>query len=443
MFQTFLFVCYTEHLNLYDLLQMSDEDTRIAQIIGEEIMSSRVLNISEISPHYSVRRAFKHFGRFVSELAVKQSDIQWKDESLNDMEEIVRLIEKRCSEGNLKKLTITFDNNETKSCEFRTKVPECFKTIESLSIIQKNRRSTELDHCIETLLSACIGLKSLTLNRIGSNGKFLTALNATSLDKLSFDVCFFTESHFWLEFIQKRIPSLKTLIWKNVQILGLSMYAELFRHIENAFPHLEELSIDSKDILMDKFIEYTKFSQTTCLKILRLKCSLHHQHVTKALMQMWYLRELYIEFDDNRWNRWHEFTEEQKKAWKIAMQHLRMLEIIEIQLLKNRYGWDFFIELVANLPSVRLVTLQGNRPFRLKDIEDIVSCSPDIIGLQLDAPIKAFTPKLYNALVRNRSRWYRKSETLYIFANAHQVARLKTGIAGYDKKSDCICLRPL
>ncbi|XP_055310580.1 uncharacterized protein LOC129573690 [Sitodiplosis mosellana] len=424
-----------DHLDLYDLLQMSDEDTRIEQIIAEKIMPSRVLNISKIRNHYSIRHAFKHFGEHVRELVVKQSDIQWKDDKLSEIEEIIRLIGKRCSDGKLKKLSISFDMNDIKSSEFRTQVPECFKAIESLTIIHASRRSANFDHCLETLLTSCTGLKSLTLNRIGSNGKFLTALNAIKLQQLTIDDCYLTESKFWLEFVQKGIPSLEFFGWDNLHVYGLQFREEAFVHISTAFPCLGDLSFDAASVSMEKFITFAQLPGNP-LNVLQLKCSWHDYRVPTALPHLWYLQQLHIEFHD----RSNPIDEEQNTAWKYAMKSLTTLKIIKMQSSQYRFGWDTFIDLVANLPNVQLVHFQGKGQFLHKHIENIVSCSPQILGLKLDVPIKAFTPKLYNTLVRDRTRWYRKSPKLYIFMDAQKVSSLKKSVGDYATKANCISL---
>ncbi|XP_055301519.1 uncharacterized protein LOC129568033 [Sitodiplosis mosellana] len=446
-----------DQLNLYDLLQMADEDPRIEQVIAEKIMPSRVLNIGEISKHYSVRHAFKHFGRFVPEVVVKQSDIQWKDDKFSEIEEIVRLIGKRCADGNLKRLSITFDIKDKKSCEFRTEIPECFKTLKSLTIIQLSygtRRSANFEHCLESLLAGCTGLKSLTLSRYRSSGQFLKALNDMKLQELRIEKCFFTESKFWLEFIQKGIPSLKSFSWDDWGIAELKMREEVFGHISTAFQFLEELSFDSGSVSMKMFITFVTLP-VNLLKILRIKCSWYDDDVLVALSQMPNLQELHIEFAFARclgrlfhWSRWfssrsdwNSFSENRNTAWKNVMQRLTKLQIIKIQSIQYHFGWDSFIDLVTNLPDVQQVGFKGTRTFLRKNIEDIVSCSPQIHTLHLDVPIKSFSPKLYNTLVRDRSRWYRKSPALSIHMDAQKVSNLKQTVGDYATKANCICLR--
>ncbi|XP_055305994.1 uncharacterized protein LOC129570414 [Sitodiplosis mosellana] len=440
-----------DQLNLYDLLQMADEDPRIEQVIAEKIMPSRVLNIGEISKHYSVRHAFKHFGRFAPEVVMSLSDIQWKDDKLSEIEEIFRLIGKRCSDGNLKKLSITFDIKDKKSCEFRTDISECFKTLESLTIMHCKRQSAEFDHCLKSLLAGCTGMKSLTLNQIKSNGKFLSALEAIKIQELTIESCRLTESKFWLEMVQKGIPSLKSFNWNNFVIAGLDMLEEAFAHISTAFRNLEELCFDTAFVSMEKFITFAKL-QHNPLKVLRLKCSWYDYDVPVALSQMPYLQELHIDIHD-RWAHWsfrsrHYYQrrfsrngEEKNAAWKNAMQCFTKLEIIKIQSTQYCFDWGTYIDFVANLPDVREVGFKGTRAFRQKHIEDIVSMSPQIHTLKLDVPIEAsFTRKLYNTLVRDRSRWYRKSPALCIYMDAQKVSSLKKTVADYATKANCICL---
>ena len=430
---------------------MADEDTRIAQIIGEEIMPSRVLYIWGISKHYSVRHAFKHFGRFVPEIVIHQSDIQWKDDELSEIEEIFRLIAKRCSDGKLKRLTIGFDMEDKETYEFRTEMPECFKTLESLTIIKFKTRPINFDHCLESLLASCTGLTSLTVNGIKSNGQFLTALNSTRLEELKLDECHLTESTFWLEFIQNEIPSLKSFGWNQLVIDGLELWEEIFVHISTAFRNLDELSFDAMSVSMAKFIAFAKLPQNP-LKILHFKCALHDNHVPVALSELWYLRELHIEIGGSwrpftpcrSWRSWFRVlpADIEPISWEMAMQYLTELQIIKIRST-DYLNWDIFINMVTNLVNVRRVDFIGHRPMLQKNIKKIVSGSPKMETLKLKVLTKSITPKFYNTLVRDRNLWHRNSPRLCIYMDAISVDTLKKTISDNAEKAKSISIRPL
>lgn len=387
-------------------------------------MKSRVLKISEIRKHYSVRHAFKKFGEFVSEVTVKVSDVQWKDDNLSDIEEIVRLLGKRCSNGNLKKLSITFDK---RSYAFRTKVPDCFKTLESLTIHHMNARSTDFDKCLESLLTACTGLKSLTLHRVGTNGQFLTALNNINLQRLTIDICFFTEKDFWLKFVENGIPSLTSFCCKNLHIFGLQFRDDGIEYIGKAFPNIEYLSLDATDVSMQKFA-------LTNVKILHVKCSWNERFALNAIKQTKSIEELYIELGGH--------INEAETAWKNAMESLNKIRILQFKLSNSI--WDKMLKIFQNLPiNVEVLQLKGRRPFSQKNIEVLVSLLRNIHCLRLDVPINSFPPIFYDALVRDRSRRYPKSPQLKMFMNRQKVNSLKPKISDYAIKANCISLHPL
>lgn len=436
-----------DDLDLFGLLQVCEVDERFEWIIGEKIMSSRVLDISNISKNYSVRHAFKKFGRFVPKVMIKTSDIQWKNDEYSEIEEIARLIAKRCIGGNLKELIITFDLSNIKTCQFRKNVPELFKSLESLTIIQ-DHRSGGLDDCIDTLLASCTGLKSLALWKVQSNGKFLKALNNIQLEKLSVDGCSFTEPT-WLEFVEMGgIPSLNSLSWQKVSIDGTAYRADVFHHINAAFPNIRKLSIESGQIAS---VTCPSFGMFTNLKALHTKCSWHSTDILKVLESMDQLEELYLEVTDrrerrHRWRYWRNpvYTDNEVKTsdWKNAMKGLIGLRSIEIYSVNSSLSWNEIMELLNALPNVKEVTLKGNRPLLKKSIEDVVSISPEIHTLSLQAPIKSFTPTLYNALVSGRSRWYRKSPELKMFMDQRKVSEMMREIIGYATKANCISLHP-
>lgn len=458
---------WADQLDVLDLLNMCDEGERfqkavarhkelavrpesnIVRVITEQVLPSQgQLDISTIKAHYSVRHAFK-FGGFVPEILVKLSDIQWKDKELSEIEEIVRMLGKRCSGGHLKALTINFDINEPKSCEFRQEVPDCFKTLESLTIIHGSRRSVSIDNCIETLLAGCTGLKYLTLNRIGSNGKFLTALNNIELQELTIDVCTISESKNWLEFIEKGIPTLKSFSWNLVHIPELQFHDNVFNYIKTAFPNIQKLSFNASHESMGAFMAYTTVSQLTELHI---KCNkLTEKLVLKALENMPYLLALYVEivhFASRRLRRWRyaaneDPTADPKTDWINAMKCLTNLHSIKIES-EVRFKWEAIIEAMANLPLIQMVHLKSNQPINQASIAGIVSLSPYLACVWLDAPVRAsFTPKLYGSLVHDRSRWYRHFRPLDILMEKNYVRYLKREITGYATKESCIRLCPV
>lgn len=245
-----------ENLDLYDLLQISEIDINYQQIIGEHIIEKRVLDISAVSKHYSTRHAFKQFGAFATKLRVMESDIQWKSDQYTYIEEIFRLINKRCIAGRLKSIAIALDR--AKVSRLVNEVPDAFKEIESLTIdmrmeVKKMKNGKEkikrvgvendFDGLLEMLLSNCPKLQSLKLFGEHKNWNFLLHPQVHTLQSLSFEDCYI-EADKWMEFIEDGVHPTKCL-----EMIEIEMYHELdlseyVQKITDAFPDLEKFKFD-------------------------------------------------------------------------------------------------------------------------------------------------------------------------------------------------------
>ncbi|XP_055294934.1 uncharacterized protein LOC129564807 isoform X2 [Sitodiplosis mosellana] len=222
-----------QNLNLYDLLQIGEIDVNYQQIIGEHIISKGILDISAVSKHYSTHHAFKQLGAFATELRVKETDIQWKSDQYTHIEEIFRLIDKRCTVGRLKSIAIALDR--PKVSRLVHNIPDAFKEIESLAIdmrmekhfVRRDKEQIKLvpveidfDGLVEMLLSNCPNLHSLKLSGQHKNWNFLLHPQVQTLRSLSFDNCYIYY-HIWTEFIEAGVRPTKCL-----EIIELEIYDE-------------------------------------------------------------------------------------------------------------------------------------------------------------------------------------------------------------------------
>lgn len=391
-------VFLADHLELYDLLQMCNEGEHFRKIIAEKVMPHRVLNISEIHKSYSVRHAFKYLGQFAREVSIKQSDIQWKNEKFSVIEEILRLIGKRCAAGHLKKVSIVFDMNNVKSYNLNTEIPDCMKTIETLRIVQNCSRSENLDECVTGLLTGCSQLQSLILERFNSSGIFLSALHKMSqLRELTLDVFCLSKITCWQEFIQKPIPTLKSFCCSNMIIYGTgSFYEQALDQIMTAFPAIERLSCDNNV----SFYSSDKLDALASMKSLHIKSSCIDGNVMKAIQKMTSLEELSIHIQYGNSYHCGGFIRQNGKQWLEALAGLKKLHSIKIQMGRQMaFSWDDVIEWLSELPSVTDICLIGFQSFRKKHIENIVSLSPELRCVKLGMPTTSLTRTLYQNLV--------------------------------------------
>lgn len=245
-----------EKLDLYDLLQLSEIDINYQQIIGEHIIEKRVLDISAVSEHYSTRHAFKQFGAFATELRVRESDIQWKSEQYTYIEEIFRLINKRCIAGRLKSIAIGLDR--AKVSRLVHAIPDAFKEIQSLTIdmrvevrsmvrgkekIKRMCIENDFDGLLEILLSNCPKLQSLKLFGEHKNWNFLLHPQVHTLQSLSFEDCYI-EPDRWTEFIEEGVRPTKCLELIKMHIFLTFDISDYVQKIADAFPNLEKFEFD-------------------------------------------------------------------------------------------------------------------------------------------------------------------------------------------------------
>lgn len=199
-------------LELYDLLQVYEAHSEYQNIIAQDVMKVRPLNISDISAHYQTRDAFHHLGGFTPEVLIKQSDIHYKKESISCTEEIVRLIGKRCGNGHLKTLAIVFDSREKDANKFRVDLPEALRGIQTLGVAGKKWNKTlNCDEFAEAFRGQ--RLESITLYNLANPDRLLKFLDTTALRELILENFKCADIEFWNEFFRVGVPTLQTFVW--------------------------------------------------------------------------------------------------------------------------------------------------------------------------------------------------------------------------------------
>lgn len=232
-----------KRLQLYDLLQIGELDVNYQQIIGENIISKQKLDIGKVSKHYDTRHTFKQFGPFVTSLVVHETDIQYKDDKFTFIDEIFRLIQKRCTVGRLLSIEIHLDRTEDQHTV--TIVPDVFKGIFSLIIDAGYRRDMpKSNNLLGSVISKCLKLNSLTLKGIIGNWDFLVFPQLQNLLTLTISNCRIPHTA-WANFVTKGIHCLSALnIWSHPLPEfpeQKSINENFVRDIGRAFPKLKSL----------------------------------------------------------------------------------------------------------------------------------------------------------------------------------------------------------
>lgn len=255
--KSFLEIC--KYLKMFDLLQLAEVDINYQRIIGEHIIANQTLDITEISPNYEVRDVFKCFGEFAQELAIRETDIQYKNERYTFAEEIFRLIKKRCAADRLKAITIYFDSKDWLKKPYKAaKFLDVFAQVESITIGKSTlaqsshtQRDKCLDEFLQKVLIHCTKLKSLKLINLSCAFEFLRLPQLRYLHSLEFEHCDIA-SDGWAKFLADAgiRPHLKSLTFNRTGFYTKCHYCigkveqnQFLSSIATAFPNLESFCL--------------------------------------------------------------------------------------------------------------------------------------------------------------------------------------------------------
>lgn len=402
-----------DYLNLYELSQMAEIDINYQRIIGERIISKTTLDISSISRHFDVRRAFKLFGEFAKQLKVCESDIQYKDDEYTCVEELFRLIDKRCINQQLEEITLCLDRDAHLSSI--DAIPELFDEIKTLTIeiTPVKHRSSKLrrliadnaDDLLDKLLQKCQKLHSLTFSKCNTvKWKFLLIPQIKNLQSICFQKCQLAWEA-WDTFIKAGVRPLKSLSFNfsEFDMEAASDESAFIRGIVEAFPHLE------------KFQNY---------------CSGFINTSFDGLEQLRALKEICI---DSHSSEVFEMLANINSLEKLSFLSLteRYMPCNGIKLLKNVRTVQFFadpgtlhfrtVKEFIQLPQLNewIFTVSGC-PIHENIISTMVFTSPTLRTLNLGSETK-ITAKFYSFLVAGRKNRFPKSPPLHIFARINNI----------------------
>lgn len=236
------------HLDLYELLQIGELDINYQLIIGERIISKmKMFDIAKFSKHYDVRHAFKQFGKYVTALTVNEQSVQYKDNKYTFVQELFRLIQKRCAGQRLQTVSIIFDrdgplNNESTG----DMIPEVFEQIKTLIVCNCIHNREDVAQLLQTVLAKCLNLRKLRLTAVYGHTNYLLHSNWRTLNSLHFVRC---QQIPW-NFLLSGFPHLKSLKidWCDFPVFvehlnGISRITESIRRIATSFPQLNEFGL--------------------------------------------------------------------------------------------------------------------------------------------------------------------------------------------------------
>lgn len=237
-----------KRLDLFNQLQIGEIDVNYQRIIGEQIIMNQMLDVSKISKHYYTSHLFKQIGEYMTNLMIFESDIQYKDDKYTFIDEIFRLIEKRCIVGRLKSITIYLDKKMDQHTV--TVVPKVFEEITSLTI---HGYSVPFNNLLEKMISKCSNLCKLKLYSVNSNWNFLALQQLHMLQSLEIYNCQIPYTH-WATLFDKSIHSqthrLTNLMIKHSRfiidvpdVMVVNLFKENFLMIMGiAFPALKDFA---------------------------------------------------------------------------------------------------------------------------------------------------------------------------------------------------------
>lgn len=416
-------------LPLYDLLQMYEVHEAYQKAIAQNVMKNYVLNISSISKNYDVRDAFRALGRFATAVNIRQSDIQYKKDEYSCLEEILRIIGKRCSREHLKKITITFDLADEAASAFRTTIPESMLAMESLTIVGANISKQLIIGGFLQAFKEC-KLLSISLKNMRTPENSLEHLTTRTLRELYIVNCHLTSQEVWREFFEKGIPSLESLTWIGTQTRHLSISKV---DIAKAFPALKRLNLD-----------------VSCLNIVKLPKITHLKMNPDSLFTTEILKfmQLLTEIDSleelsisKQVNYVYSSSCEMTSAVSKVMRQLTKLRSFEIETAGLE--WDVVFHLIEQIPQVSTISLIGTGSILQTHIKAFAKMA-NIRCVKLKSKsLSSFNDVVYDWMVSHRIQWHNDSPPIDIYIDAKVFQYLTQCIYNYANKSKHIQLHPL
>lgn len=158
-----------QFLNIIDLYRLRKVSQRFNDIIVNNIMKNREINLEKIKEFCSVRKVLKIFGSTLSGLVASESDVQYRSARCTNSEQLFHILNKNCH--NIRHLNIAVKINEisTDSCDqFSNKLTN-LKSIRIENVNGSIRRSIGYSNFAERLLQHTKGIEKLEMKNFAPN----------------------------------------------------------------------------------------------------------------------------------------------------------------------------------------------------------------------------------------------------------------------------------
>lgn len=209
-----------EMVGTIDWLRLSKVSQRFRSIISTQLLSRRPINFGTISQNHSVRKVFRKFGPFASDIKISATDIQYRHERRSSAEELFHLLAKHCNAEKWRDLSLSADFSELRA-EYVNLLSMQLANLRHISIysMRKWMRTAVQDvndgDFMSRLLSHAKKIESIELINMPLDGELLRDTRLDQLNKVSIFNCTAIDFCTFYELMQRIGKQVLTFEWKN------------------------------------------------------------------------------------------------------------------------------------------------------------------------------------------------------------------------------------
>lgn len=242
-----------EMVGTIDWLRLSKVSQRFRSIISTQLLSRRPIKFGAISRNHSIRKVFRMFGSFASDIKISTTDIQYQHERRSSAEELFHLLAKHCNAGKLRDLSLSADFSELRA-EYVNEMGMQLTNLRHISIysMRKWMRTPVQDvndgDFMNRLLSHAKKIESIELINMPLDGELLCDTRLYQLNKVSIYNCTAIEFSTFYELMQRIGQQVLTFEWKNSTFKAKSSLCQTISDvcevIGDCMPNLITLTIE-------------------------------------------------------------------------------------------------------------------------------------------------------------------------------------------------------
>lgn len=236
-----------------DWIRLSKASPRFRSIISTQILSRRPINFGAISRNHSIRKVFKMFGQFASDIRISATDLQYQHERRTKAEELFHLLSKHCHAGRLRDLSITADFSELRP-EFVDKLGSQLANVRRISMHSMRKWLRPGEHgegdggFTNRLLSHAKQIETIEFINMPLDGELLGDSHLVELKKVSIFHCTAIEYRSFYELMQRIGNQVQTFEWKNSTFKAKSSFCQTISDvcevIGDCLPNLTTLTFE-------------------------------------------------------------------------------------------------------------------------------------------------------------------------------------------------------